>query len=107
MGNSFAGPGGVEHLESGEAALPPDFFTRPTGQLRQQDVIAHEFLHSWNGRWRQPADLWANCLRRGAHEPALRRRDWPGAARVSADRLKDTRVPGTMVDGRWVFGGIQ
>ena len=62
LGNSFAGPGGVEHLESGEVALPPDFFTQPTGQLRQQDVIAHEFLHSWNGRWRQPADLWAPDL---------------------------------------------
>jgi predicted metalloprotease with PDZ domain len=62
LGHSFAGPGGVEHLESSEVALPSDFFTAPASQLRQQDVIAHEFLHSWNGRWRQPADLWAPNL---------------------------------------------
>ena len=58
LGESFPGPGGIEHLESSENVLPPDFLTHPDAQLVNADLLAHEFAHSWNGRFRQPADLW-------------------------------------------------
>jgi predicted metalloprotease with PDZ domain len=53
------GGGGTEHLEEGENNLPAKYFTNPDGQLNNLDLIAHEFVHAWNGLWRQPADLWS------------------------------------------------
>jgi predicted metalloprotease with PDZ domain len=53
------GGGGVEHLEEGENNLPAAYFTHAAEQLNNLDLIAHEFVHAWNGRWRQPADLWS------------------------------------------------
>ena len=54
--------GGIEHLESAEDNLPADYFTHPGQQLDNRDLIAHEYVHSWNGRFRQPADLWTPTL---------------------------------------------
>jgi len=54
--------GGIEHLESAEDNLPADYFTHPGQQLNNRDLIAHEYVHSWNGRFRQPADLWVPTL---------------------------------------------
>lgn len=54
--------GGIEHLESAEDNLPADYFTHPDRQLNNRDLIAHEYVHSWNGRFRQPADLWTPTL---------------------------------------------
>lgn len=51
--------GGVEHLEEGENNLPAAYFTNAAKQLNNLDLIAHEFVHAWNGRWREPADLWS------------------------------------------------
>lgn len=51
--------GGVEHLEEGENNLPAGYFANASEQLNNLDLIAHEFVHAWNGRWRQPADLWS------------------------------------------------
>lgn len=50
--------GGIEHAESAEIYLPSGYFREPGKQLNNQDLIAHEHVHAWNGRWRQPADLW-------------------------------------------------
>jgi predicted metalloprotease with PDZ domain len=51
--------GGIEHLEEGENNLPAAFFIDRTSQLNNLDLIAHEYVHSWNGRLHQPADLWS------------------------------------------------
>lgn len=51
--------GGIEHLEEGENNLPATYFRDTGQQLNNRDLIAHEFVHAWNGRWRQPADLWS------------------------------------------------
>lgn len=53
------GGGGIEHLEEGENNLPAAYFGNTAQQLNNLDLIAHEFVHAWNGRWRQPADLWS------------------------------------------------
>ncbi|UAK25540.1 M61 family metallopeptidase [Sphingomonas nostoxanthinifaciens] len=52
------GAGGIEHLEEGENILPTHYFLDPAKQLANRDLIAHELVHAWNGRFRQPADLW-------------------------------------------------
>ncbi|MEO7052583.1 MAG: hypothetical protein ABI128_13050 [Rhodanobacter sp.] len=51
--------GGIEHLEEGENNLPAAYFRDFGQQLNNRDLIAHELVHAWNGRWRQPADLWS------------------------------------------------
>jgi predicted metalloprotease with PDZ domain len=58
------GGGGVEHLEEGENNLPAAYFTNTAQQLNNRDLIAHEFVHAWNGRWRQPFDLWSPTFNR-------------------------------------------
>lgn len=52
------GVGGTEHIEEGENSLPARYFLEPGGQLLNRDLIAHELVHAWNGRFRQPVDLY-------------------------------------------------
>lgn len=59
LSDRVPGPGGYEHLEEGEIALPADYFAAPGRQLPNQDLIAHEFVHAWNGVYRRPAALWS------------------------------------------------
>jgi predicted metalloprotease with PDZ domain len=49
--------GGQEHLDEGENNLPANYLSAPS--IGNQDLIAHEYVHAWNGRFRQPADLWS------------------------------------------------
>ncbi len=52
------GGGGVEHHRSAEIVAPPTYFTRWDTHLPKRDVFAHEFTHSWNGKFRRGADSW-------------------------------------------------
>ncbi len=49
--------GGIEHLEEGENFLPAGYFRAIADQLENRDLVAHELVHSWNGRFRQPVDI--------------------------------------------------
>ena len=49
--------GGIEHFESAEINLPSSYFGDVARQLNSRDLIAHEFVHSWNGRFRQPEGM--------------------------------------------------
>ena len=51
--------GGLEHLDEGENNLPANYFTASGQQLSNRDLIAHEYVHAWNGRFREPAGLWS------------------------------------------------
>lgn len=51
--------GGLEHLEEGGNNLPAHFLRDYAHQLGNRDLIAHEYVHAWNGRYRQPANLWS------------------------------------------------
>ena len=53
------GAGGVEHMEEGENNLPANYLREPGKQLNNLDLIAHEYVHTWNGLYRVPADLLA------------------------------------------------
>ncbi|HKB78549.1 MAG TPA: peptidase M61, partial [Thermoanaerobaculia bacterium] len=49
---------GLEHHQSSEDGSRPNYFTDwGKGDLRT-DLLAHEYTHSWNGKFRRPADLW-------------------------------------------------
>lgn len=47
---------GLEHHRSSENTLAPDFFTSGTGSLGSRQLLPHEYVHSWNGKYMRPAD---------------------------------------------------
>jgi len=51
--------GGTEHRRSSEIQLPSDYFREWSSHLNDRDILAHEFVHAWNGLYRIPADLFA------------------------------------------------
>jgi predicted metalloprotease with PDZ domain len=48
---------GLEHHESNDSRLPERVMLEPTGAFSVGGLLAHEFVHSWNGKYRRPADL--------------------------------------------------
>lgn len=48
---------GLEHHESSDDRLDADFFTDPDSYLSGGSLLAHEYTHSWNGKYRRPAGL--------------------------------------------------
>lgn len=48
----------LEHLRSGAYGLPANEFTDWEHSIVRRDDLAHEFVHSWDGKFRRPADLW-------------------------------------------------
>lgn len=48
---------GLEHQRSSENAEDPGYFTEWDEKTGFSDLLAHEFTHSWNGKYRRPADL--------------------------------------------------
>ncbi|HWA28347.1 MAG TPA: hypothetical protein VG734_22045 [Lacunisphaera sp.] len=49
---------GVEHQRSSENGVDGAYFTDWKGSLTDHELLPHEFTHSWNGKYRRPADLW-------------------------------------------------
>ena len=49
---------GLEHHQSSENGTDPDSFTKWDENVYDRDLLPHEFAHSWNGKFRRPADLW-------------------------------------------------
>ena len=49
---------GLEHHRSSENQGAPDYFLEWDSNAYDRDLLAHEFTHSWNGKFRRPADLW-------------------------------------------------
>jgi predicted metalloprotease with PDZ domain len=49
---------GLEHHRSSENATEPTYFTEWDKNLDARELLPHEFTHSWNGKFRRPADLW-------------------------------------------------
>ncbi len=49
---------GLEHHQSSEDGAGPDYFTKWKDGAFERDLLAHEYTHSWNGKFRRPADSW-------------------------------------------------
>jgi predicted metalloprotease with PDZ domain len=49
---------GLEHQRSSENGSSPKYFTDWDQLPSTRDLLPHEYTHSWNGKYRRPADLW-------------------------------------------------
>jgi predicted metalloprotease with PDZ domain len=49
---------GLEHHESSENGVGLGYFTDWDSNGNGRDLLPHEMTHSWNGKFRRPADLW-------------------------------------------------
>jgi predicted metalloprotease with PDZ domain len=49
---------GLEHHRSSEDGTTPTYFTEWAKNASERDLLPHEYTHSWNGKFRRPADLW-------------------------------------------------
>lgn len=49
---------GLEHQRSSENTQDTDYFTGWDEKAGTSSLLAHEMVHSWNGKYRRPADLW-------------------------------------------------
>jgi len=56
LSDEFGGIG-LEHHESSENGLRPDYFKDWDKAIRGRELLPHELAHAWNGKLRRPADL--------------------------------------------------
>ncbi len=49
---------GLEHHQSSENGSVADYFSAWDKTAFDRDLLAHEYTHSWNGKFRRPFDLW-------------------------------------------------
>ena len=49
---------GLEHHQSSENIIMPGYFIAWDKHHDVRGLLPHEFAHSWNGKFRRPADLW-------------------------------------------------
>jgi predicted metalloprotease with PDZ domain len=49
---------GLEHHRSSEDGVRADYFTNWKHNAPRRDLLAHEYEHSWNGKFMRPHDLW-------------------------------------------------
>jgi predicted metalloprotease with PDZ domain len=49
---------GLEHHRSSENGVTGNYFTDWKDTPARRDLLPHEYTHSWNGKYRRPADLW-------------------------------------------------
>jgi predicted metalloprotease with PDZ domain len=52
------GGNGLEHQRSSENGVGTDYFSDWDKKAGSTDLLGHEYTHSWNGKYRRPADLW-------------------------------------------------
>ena len=49
---------GLEHHQSSEDGARANYFTDWAAGVGSRALLPHEYTHSWNGKFRRPADLW-------------------------------------------------
>tara|TARA_R110000782_G_scaffold49622_2_gene107878 strand:+ start:10713 stop:12638 length:1926 start_codon:yes stop_codon:yes gene_type:complete len=49
---------GLEHHRSSENGVDPGYFTKWNDGPGDRNLLPHEFVHSWNGKYRRPELLW-------------------------------------------------
>ncbi|HEX5045922.1 MAG TPA: peptidase M61 [Gammaproteobacteria bacterium] len=49
---------GLEHHRSSDNGVTSKYFATWDSSLISRDLLPHEYNHSWNGKFRRPADLW-------------------------------------------------
>ena len=61
LSNQLSG-NGLEHQRSSENGVGTDYFKDWNPKDGSTDLLAHEYTHSWNGKYRRGADLWVPNL---------------------------------------------
>jgi predicted metalloprotease with PDZ domain len=56
--SDVAGGEGLEHGQSSDNGVGEKGFSDAAHQLAESDLLAHEFTHSWNGKYRRPFNLY-------------------------------------------------
>jgi predicted metalloprotease with PDZ domain len=56
--SDIAGGEGLEHGQSSDNGVGEKGFADDAHQLAEADLLAHEFTHSWNGKYRRPVGLY-------------------------------------------------
>jgi predicted metalloprotease with PDZ domain len=56
--SDVAGGEGLEHGQSSDNGVGEKGFADDAHQLAEADLLAHEFTHSWNGKYRRPFNLY-------------------------------------------------
>ena len=56
--SAHVGGEGLEHHQSSEDVTTEKYFTQWDKTSAGRDLLPHEYTHSWNGKFRRPADLW-------------------------------------------------
>jgi predicted metalloprotease with PDZ domain len=56
--SDVAGSEGLEHGQSSDNGVGEKGFADDMHQVREADLLPHEFTHSWNGKYRRPATLY-------------------------------------------------
>jgi predicted metalloprotease with PDZ domain len=57
LSDEFSGIG-LEHHQSSENGVKANYFTEWAKTWEMRGLLPHEYTHSWNGKFRRPADLW-------------------------------------------------
>lgn len=57
LSDEFTGIG-LEHHQSSENGVKANYFTEWDKAWTARGLLPHEYTHSWNGKFRRPADLW-------------------------------------------------
>ena len=70
LSNSF-GPSYFEQRQSGENALPAEFFNNRERYSRRWGLPFHGYVHSWNGVFRVPAPMWSANFNTPPQDDAL------------------------------------
>jgi predicted metalloprotease with PDZ domain len=56
--SDLLGGSGTEHHRSSENGLRRGYFTNWDERSTDRFLLPHELVHSWNGKFKRPADLW-------------------------------------------------
>lgn len=56
--SDIAGGEGLEHGQSSDNGVGEKGYADEAHQLREADLLSHEFTHSWNGKYRRPVGLY-------------------------------------------------
>ncbi|MEO6388025.1 MAG: peptidase M61 [Croceibacterium sp.] len=62
---------GLEHHRSSENSYQPETFIKWDDFGWTRNVVAHEFSHSWDGKYRRPAGLWTPDYRQPMRDTLL------------------------------------
>jgi len=62
---------GLEHHQSSDDRIFADMFLNKQTMLGEASLLPHEYVHSWNGKFRRPAKLWQPDFEKPEHTRML------------------------------------